>query len=97
MTRSRYGYAGRSARAPNVFYVQGGGVIYPVAALVVVCVYEAAAAAGGRPEQRHFSAHDGRVTCLALGPDRQTVASGLRVSAVREAASRSTDNNAPLN
>eukprot|EP01047_Picozoa_sp_COSAG01_P072882 COSAG01_NODE_11715_length_1874_cov_1.406761_1_plen_52_part_10 len=51
-------------------------MIYPVAALVVVCDYEATAAAGGRPEQRHFSAHDGRVTCLALGPDRQTVASG---------------------
>ena len=62
------GYSG-SARRGNLVVVERGEVVYSVGAVVVVW-------ARGEERQRHYRGHTQEVTCLALHPGGEVVASG---------------------
>ncbi|CAH8566869.1 unnamed protein product [Dicrocoelium dendriticum] len=63
-----YGYRGRDCRN-NLYYLPTGELIYFVAAVVVLYNIEEQC-------QRHYLEHTDDVKCLALHPDRITVATG---------------------
>jgi len=71
-----YGYngLGRHNRAPNVFALSGGRVLYCAAALAIV--YDPATAA-----QSCFEGHDDDITCVALHPGGKLAVTGQCASA----------------
>jgi len=64
-----YGYDGLEATAPNIFYTRTGEVAYHAAAVGIV--YNRTTHA-----QRFFLEHDDDILCMAIHPDRSTVATG---------------------
>ena len=63
-----YGYSGHSTR-DSVHLNMNGHVVYPIAALGVVCDSEARV-------QKHFKGHNEDVPCLAMHPQGRFVATG---------------------
>ena len=63
-----HGYGGKNMRA-NLFLNEAGRVVYPMAALGVVCDPESR-------DQRHFKSHNEDITCLTMHPGRRYVATG---------------------
>ena len=64
-----YGYAGIRATAANLFYTAEGKAVYYTAGIGIV--YSMAG-----HTQQFFKGHDDDISCLAIHPDRQLVASG---------------------
>lgn len=63
---SMHGYNGRKCRG-NIGVLKEGEIVYPVGSSVVV--HDRA-----QNKQKIFSSHEDTVMCLAVGPDRETVA-----------------------
>ena len=63
-----YGYRGREGRA-NLHLLPTGEMVYPLAALVVLYNTE-------EHSQRHYLGHTEDVRCMALHPNRLTLATG---------------------
>ncbi|KAF8570544.1 hypothetical protein P879_02628, partial [Paragonimus westermani] len=68
LTKTSYGYRGRDCRN-NLHYLPTGEIIYFVAAVVVLYNIEEQC-------QRHYLEHTDDVKCIAIHPDRITVATG---------------------
>jgi len=64
-----YGYAGLRNNASNLFYTKDGRVVYYTAGVGIV--YDRST-----HSQEFFKGHDDDVSCLAMHPERQLVASG---------------------
>jgi len=64
-----YGYAGLRNNASNLFYTKDGRVVYYTAGVGIV--YDRST-----HSQQFFKGHDDDVSCLAMHPERQLVASG---------------------
>ncbi|VDL21318.1 unnamed protein product [Hymenolepis diminuta] len=64
----RYGYRGKDCRN-NVYLLPTGEIIYFIAAVVVLYNLE-------QHSQRHYLEHNDDIKCLAVHPDRITIATG---------------------
>jgi hypothetical protein len=64
-----FGYSSPKNRAPNLFYSAKGDVVYYTAAVGIV--YD-----DDNNRQKFFLRHDDDIQCLAMSPDRDTVATG---------------------
>jgi len=69
-----YGYAGSKNASGNLFYLATGELVYHAAAVGVVL--DKGKQEKGQRCQRFFFGHDGDITCLAVHPNREWVATG---------------------
>ena len=69
-----YGYAGSQNTSSNLFYLSTGEVVYHAASLGIVLDKDASEKK--KPCQRFFFGHDETITCMAVHPNREWVASG---------------------
>lgn len=64
-----HGYEGRSTLSSNVHYNVGGNIVYYIAAVgIVYC--------RSTHEQTIFQGHNDDILCMAMHPDKVTIASG---------------------